>query len=85
MSCHSFYKSKYIICVAHMAPQKLRKLAVDTTAAVVPDHATIEPIQIDRMNCAKNTMLLTMATSVPRPRTCVPLFASPLVSSSNYI
>lgn len=77
------YRSKYMICVAHIAPQKLKKLAVDTTAAVVPDHVTIEPIQIDKINCAKNTMLLTMATSVPSPRTCVPIFGSPSLPTSN--
>lgn len=80
---HPLYRSKYMICVADMAPQKLKKLATETTAVVVPDHATIEPMQIDRMNCAKNTMLLTMATSVPSPRTCVPNFASPSTSTSN--
>lgn len=37
-------------CVAHIAPQKLRKLAVDTTAVVVPDHFTIVPMQIDKIN-----------------------------------
>lgn len=77
------YKSKYIICVAQMAPQKLKKLAVDTTAVVVPDNVTIVPIQIDKMNCAKNTMLLTIATSVPSPRTCGSGFGAPSVPSSN--
>lgn len=65
----SFYRSKYITCVAEMAPHKLKKLATATTAVVVPDHATIEPIQIDSINWARNTILLTMAMSVPRPLT----------------
>lgn len=77
------YKSKYMICVADNAPQKLKKLATLTTAVVVPDHVTIVPMHIDKMNCAKNTMLLTMAMSVPKPRTSVPSFASPSAVNSN--
>lgn len=73
-----------MICVALNAPHKLRKLAIETTAVVVPDHFTIVPMQMDRMNCAKKTMLLTMATSVPRPRTCEPTSSSPSAFSSNY-
>lgn len=86
MTIYNFYivyKSKYIIWVAERAPQKLRKLAVDTTAVVVPDTETIVPIHIDNINWAKNTMLLTMATSVPSPLTDDPSFAVPSVSNSN--
>lgn len=64
------YKSKYIICVAHIEAQNAKKLAIDTTAVVVPDHFTIEPMHIDKMNCAANTILLTIAMSVPSPRIC---------------
>lgn len=77
------YKSKYMTCVALIAPQKLRKLATLTTAVVVPDHITIEPIHSDKINCAKNTILLTMAMSVPRPRTSVPIIPSPTSLISN--
>lgn len=66
-----------MICVALIAPQKLRKLATLTTAVVVPDQITIDPMHKDRMNWARNTMLLTIAMSVPRPRTSVPRIASP--------
>ena len=72
-----------MICVAEIAPQKAKKLATETTAVVVPLHETIEPMHIDKMNWARNTMLLTMATSVPRPRNSVPSLASPLASTSN--
>lgn len=44
------YKFKYIILVAAMAPQKLKKLATLTTAVVVPDILTIVPMQIDKIN-----------------------------------
>lgn len=44
------YKFKYIILVAAMAPQKLKKLATLTTAVVVPDSFTMVPIQIDKIN-----------------------------------
>lgn len=57
-------------CVAHIDAQNAKKLAIDTTAVVVPDHLTIDPMHIDRMNCAKNTILLTIAMSVPSPRIC---------------
>lgn len=73
-----------MICVALNAPHKLRKLAIETTAVVVPDHFTIVPIQMDKMNCAKKTILLTIATSVPRPRICVPTCSSPSAFNSNY-
>lgn len=36
--------------VAESAPQKLRKLAIETTAVVVPDHVIIDPMQAERMN-----------------------------------
>lgn len=72
-----------MICVAARAPQKLKKLATLTTAVVVPDTFTIVPIQIDKINCARNTILLTIATSVPSPRTWVPAIAPPVASTSN--
>lgn len=59
-------------CVADIAPQKAKKLATEMTAVVVPDHVTIVPMHIDKMNCAKNTMLLTIAISVPSPLICAP-------------
>lgn len=64
------YKSKYIIWVAQQAAQNAKKLATETTAVVVPDQVTIDPMHIDRINCAKNTMLLTIAISVPSPLIC---------------
>lgn len=79
------YRSKYMIWVALMAPQKLRKLATLTTAVVVPDQITIEPMHSDRMNWARNTMLLTIAMSVPRPRTSVPMIPSPAALISNCV
>lgn len=57
-------------CVAHIDAQNAKKLAIDTTAVVVPDHLTMDPMHNDRMNCAKNTILLTIAMSVPSPRIC---------------
>ena len=36
----------------------------------VPDAATMDPMREERMNCARKTMQLTMAMSVPMPRTC---------------
>lgn len=78
------HKSKYMICVALIAPQKLRKAATLTTAVVVPDQITILPMHSDRMNWARNTMLLTMATSVPSPRTSVPVIAAPSASRVNW-
>lgn len=59
-------------CVAEMAPQKLKKLATEITAVVVPDHVTIVPMHNDKINCAKKTMLLTIAISVPSPLICAP-------------
>lgn len=56
-----------MICEAQIEPQNARKLAIQITAAVVPDHLTSEPMHSDKMNCARNTMLLTMAMSVPSP------------------
>ena len=37
----------------------------------IPELATMVPMRDDRMNCARNTMQLTMAMSVPMPRTWV--------------
>lgn len=78
-----FHRSKYMTCVATMAPQKLRKLATPTTAVVVPARLTMLPMHMERMNWARKTMLLTMATSVPKPRSWVASFASPVSVTSN--
>lgn len=78
-----FYKSKYITCDADKAPKKLKALATDTTAVVVPEYVTIVPIHIDKMNCAKNTILLTIAMSVPNPRTWPPIDERPSGSTWN--
>lgn len=80
---YSVYKSKYIILVAAIAPHKLKKLAVATTAVVVPDIRTIVPMQMERKNCARNTMLLTTAISVPKPRALELKLGVPVPSSSN--
>ena len=37
----------------------------------IPELATMVPMREDRMNWARNTMQLTMAMSVPMPRTWV--------------
>uniref|UniRef100_A0A2M4DBD3 Putative secreted protein n=1 Tax=Anopheles darlingi TaxID=43151 RepID=A0A2M4DBD3_ANODA len=67
-----------------MAPQKLSRAATLTTAVVVPLQATMEPMQMDSTNCARNTMLLTMATSVPSPRILsAGFFTMPVLSTSN--
>lgn len=47
----------------------LSTAAATTTVTVDPVWAMMEPMDSDRMNCARNTMQLTMATSVPMPRT----------------
>ncbi len=59
------------------APQKLRNEAATITATVDPDAAMIDPMDRERMNCARNTMQLTIPTSVPMPRTCFALAGSP--------
>ena len=53
---------------AVIEPQKLRNAAATITATVDPDAAMMEPIVSERMNCARNTMQLTIPTSVPIPR-----------------
>lgn len=66
-----------------MAPQKLRKAATLTTAVVVPVQDTIVPIQIERINCARKTIELTIATSVPSPLTTFSFgWSSGLISSN---
>lgn len=62
-------RSRYMICVAEMAPQAASVLATQTTAVVVPDLLTIVPKQQESKNCARKTIDETMAISVPRPRT----------------
>lgn len=72
-----------MICVADIAPQKLKKLATLTTAVVVLVTETMVPIHNDNINCAKNTMLLTMAISVPKPLSSIPSFGVPSAVNSN--
>lgn len=70
--------------LAVIAPQKARNEAIAITATVDPTALTMEPMNMDRMNCARKTMLLSMATSVPRPRSCVPTLAWPSAVASNW-
>lgn len=70
--------------MAEIAPQNARKAATPATAAVVPAQLTILPMQIERVNCARNTIELTIATSVPRPRTWLVRMLPPPASVSNY-
>ena len=58
----------------HKAPQKLNELATKITADVDPIIVIILPIHMDKINCAKNTMLETIAISVPSPRIPLALF-----------
>jgi hypothetical protein len=69
--------------VALIAPQKLKNAAVPTTAVVVCVMATTCPMMHERMNCARNTIELTIATSVPIPRVSPEYFDSPVSESSN--
>jgi hypothetical protein len=78
------HSPRYITLVATMAPHKLRMAAVLMTVVVVWKMLTIDPIHMERMNWARNTMLLTIATSVPSPRSCVSHLASPSLVISNY-
>lgn len=66
-----------------MAAQKARQAATLTTAVVVPVNETIVPMHIERINWARKTMELTMATSVPRPRTPQPAEPWPVSLTSN--
>lgn len=68
--------------VAESAPQKLRKLATDTTDVVVPDQVIIVPMHIESTNWARKTMLLTIAMSVPRPRATGAAFFDDLFPSN---
>ena len=52
-----------------MAPQKASTEAAHTTAVVDPTADMMEPMHKLRMNCARNTMDDTIATSVPSPLT----------------
>lgn len=70
---------------ADTLPQKLSTAADTMTAVVLPEAEMMEPIDEDRMNCAKKTMLDTSATSVPRPRTVVEDWRVPLASSANLV
>lgn len=70
-----------------MDPQKLNMEAATITAVVEFTARMMVPIVSERMNCAKNTMLLTMPTSVPIPLTNPSAFFSSTVlflSSSEY-
>jgi hypothetical protein len=70
--------------VADIAPHKPRMEAILTTVVVVAKMLKMYPIHTDRMNWARNTMLLKIATSVPSPRSCVPCVTPPSLVSSNY-
>lgn len=65
-----------------MAPQKLRTEAATMTAVVELTILMIEPMERDKMNWAKKTILLTIPTSVPMPRTS---FSSSFFSSSLWL
>ena len=82
MFCNN-YKSRYMTWEADMLPQKLNTAAETTTAVVLPAAEMMEPIDEERINWAKKTMLDTRATSVPRPRTVVEDWRVPLASSEN--
>lgn len=66
-----------------MAPKNARVVATLTTAVVVPDRLTMVPMHIESMNWARNTMLETMATSVPRPRIWLEIWPWPSWLTSN--
>ena len=70
------HKSRYRTWVAQTEPKKLKIAAIKMTATVLPVASTTEPAKVDRTNWAINTILLTMATSVPRPRMLVSAFTS---------
>ena len=69
--------------VAATAPHRARDEATATTVTVEPTTLMSVPMHMESMNCARNTMELTMATSVPSPRSCVHATAAPLASTSN--
>ena len=54
---------------AETEPQKLNTEAATMTAVVDWKAEMMLPIEIDRINWARKTMLLTMPTSVPIPLT----------------
>ena len=56
--------------MAAAAPHKLRMADKTTVDVGVPVRWTRLPFRLDRMNCARNTIDETVATSVPKPRTC---------------
>ena len=55
--CSEIYKSRYVTKRAEQLPQKLKTEAATITAVVVPAALIIEPIDRDKMNCARNTIL----------------------------
>lgn len=69
--------------MADNAPQAAKELATPTTAVVVPDKLTMDPRPHERINCAKNTIEETIATSVPKPRTSPLCIASPSALTAN--
>lgn len=66
-----------------MDAQNANVLATLTTEVVVPESETMVPIQIDNTNCARKTILETIAISVPNPRTCPQFLSSPSGVNSN--
>ena len=68
----TFYqRSKYTIWLALIAARKLKMAAATTTVTVLSTRSIMDPRNVERINCAKNTILLTTAISVPRPRTWI--------------
>jgi len=65
--------------MAAMAAKKDRKVEAYSTAQVVFIQDTSGPTDSETINWAINTMLLMMATSVPRPRACFSGTVSPFL------
>ena len=59
-----------MICVADIAPRKLKMLSAYTTAEVVPRSSMNGPIVKATMICARKIIPPTTAISVPKPRLC---------------
>ena len=62
--CSEIYKSRYVTKRAEQLPQKLKTEAATITAVVVPAALIIEPIDRDKMNCARNTILKITTTKI---------------------
>lgn len=73
---NDIYKSKYTTWVALIAPRKLKIAAATTTVTVLSTRSIMEPRNVERINCARKTILLTTATSVPSPLTWMVVWPS---------